>query len=401
MLKVRNGCSICFIAYFLVCLLGYAQPVNANANTCTASRDYCTTDNPFYPKYGGQCTSYAWGRAWEKFNIKLSTHGHAYKWDDDTVTDENTGKVLTVDRNIQPDSIAVFNGGSVGHVAYVESVVNGEVTFTEANWSQDPCVKEDYGCGYSGSKTLQLNSFETRGDYTVTGYIHLPPPVFIYQIGGKSSGILRIQGLDFGDTKGTVRVRYSELLNPARVDNLPAAAIQWTSNEIQIELFALNGFDWALFNTPILLEFFKPGGEKIGEIWYPFVDVPMYKYYSLPAVQLWKKGILNGVTKGNYHGNYRFLLPEEEDTRAEFIKKLVEVTGYGPCIFSDSSCNAIPPFNDITPDHWAYGYVARGYNLGWITANPTFNPNNGVTRAEAAKWLVKAKDLGSFPSVSG
>ncbi len=131
---MKKGAVLRSTIYMCVFVIAYGLSVayvgSAGAATCT-NRDYCSTVNPFYQSgYGGQCTAYAWGRAYEKFNINLSPRSHAGTWVDSTVKDLSTGKVLSVSKTVKADSIAVWKAGAYGHVAYVERVVNGVVYFT-------------------------------------------------------------------------------------------------------------------------------------------------------------------------------------------------------------------------------------------------------------------------------
>ncbi len=162
------------VVLILVCMpLWYAQ---ANAATCT-HEDYCTTQNPFYQSgFGGQCTSYAWGRAYEKFGVNLSPRGHAGTWLSRTVKDNNTGNLLQTGSVVQSNSIAVWSKGEHGHVAYVEYVNNGKVYFTEANVGTYSEKNGNYGGGYDGyRKSKTISEFENRGGTIgkINGYIYL------------------------------------------------------------------------------------------------------------------------------------------------------------------------------------------------------------------------------------
>ncbi len=162
------------IAWFVVLgtmLAGYGY--SASAVTCT-NRDYCVSSNPFYPINGGQCTAYAWGRAYEKMNIAIQFSQNAGRNANQWYT---LVKDLPRGRQIQSNSIAVFAGDSrnrVGHVAYVEEVKNGTVYFSEAN--VNTFKDTNYGGGYDGyTKNLSISQFESRGTGVgnIVGYIYL------------------------------------------------------------------------------------------------------------------------------------------------------------------------------------------------------------------------------------
>ena len=65
------------------------------------------------------------------------------------------------------NSIAVFSGNSnntFGHMVYVEKVENGNVYFTEANWS---------GSTNGVLKSATISQFESRGPGSIYGYLIL------------------------------------------------------------------------------------------------------------------------------------------------------------------------------------------------------------------------------------
>jgi len=278
--------------------------------------------------------------------------------------------------------------------------------------------KNIYEARYSSNKRQSGKKYTHSGTNRL--WITDPPfpPVFVHPIGGKTSGTLRIQGLNFGENKGTVRLSYSYesdrlAASQAKVEILTPTAIQWTDTEIQMELFQLkfelNGADWGWdsFNTPILVELFKQSGEKISEFWYPFVDVKFADWYLEAVMKLWKMGILNGVKEGGYW----YFKPHENITRAAFLKILVESyersydetlpsePGQNSCdVQNPPACQAIMPFLDVrSSKEWFYQYVLIAYKRGWIEGKSSFNPHGSITRAQAAKLLVKAKGLEDHP----
>lgn len=89
--------------------------------------------NGDFTGYYGQCTWYAWGRAYERCNVSLNVSGNAGEWYDKIVVG---GTVKKRDKSLGPvaKSIAVFKkDGELGHVVFVEQVVTDTVYFTEGN----------------------------------------------------------------------------------------------------------------------------------------------------------------------------------------------------------------------------------------------------------------------------
>lgn len=140
---------------------------------------YYTTENPYYTAgFEGQCTHFAWGRAYEKMGTKLIFNGKSYP----SAINWYTMKPLDtlgggVDKTVKADCIAVWGGDAAnphGHVAYVENVVNSVVHYNEANVTN---FKEgNIGGGYHGKEeSMELEAFENRGKGVgrILGYIHL------------------------------------------------------------------------------------------------------------------------------------------------------------------------------------------------------------------------------------
>ena len=118
-----------------------------------------STSNPF-KDYWGQCTWYAWGRAFEKTGTQLGYRGNAKTW--------TSGAVSTPRAN----SIAVWTGGKYGHVAFVEAYDGTNIYISEANR-----VSLQYSEGYINLSTgLFTFTCGGSGSYYVDlpyGYIHL------------------------------------------------------------------------------------------------------------------------------------------------------------------------------------------------------------------------------------
>ncbi len=88
----------------------------------------------------GQCVWYTQGRAYEKKGVKIGARGNAK---DVYQSCKNSG--FQVSKYPKPNSIACFNGGTYGHVRYVEYVIGNTVYFTEANGNADNAISADDG----------------------------------------------------------------------------------------------------------------------------------------------------------------------------------------------------------------------------------------------------------------
>lgn len=185
---------------------GTALPHLTNTGYVSAINPYLSVGN------GGQCTAYAWGRAYEVLGISLKVSGGAgKKWI------ESLKGTYSVDMTPAANSVAVWSG----HVAYVESVTgsgsNSTILLTEANWSShdkyadlnDPKNNPDpnatspwWGGGFDGNtKSFTPYQMTTRGQ-AFLGYIHLAaPPATPSGLTATATGSTSVF-IDWGDVAG-------------------------------------------------------------------------------------------------------------------------------------------------------------------------------------------------------
>ena len=90
-----------------------------------------------------------------------------------------------------------------------------------------------------------------------------------------------------------------------------------------------------------------------------------------------------GITGGYPDGTYR---PEALVTRAEMAVFLLNAMGISPPALDGSH-----PFSDVT-SHWAEIFIEELFDQGITGGYPdgTYRPENSVTRAEMAVFLVNA-----------
>lgn len=115
----------------------------------------------------GQCTWYAWGRAYERTGKALPCRGNAGTWYNAAA---NAG--YSVGQTPMENSVVVWAYGNYGHVGYVEAVNGDIVTVSEANNSA------------LGNSTLQQQSTLAAGINYYSGMHNWT----IAQMGGRYSG---------------------------------------------------------------------------------------------------------------------------------------------------------------------------------------------------------------------
>lgn len=139
-----------------------------------------STNNPFAwsNQYYGQCTWYAWGRAYELTGVALNEcTGNAAKWYNAA---KNAGR--SVGSTPKANSIAVFGtSAGYGHVGYVEAVNGDTVTLSESNNSAYGKVTTGYVNSlaegityYCGAHNFSSSKLKNRysGEWLI-GYIYL------------------------------------------------------------------------------------------------------------------------------------------------------------------------------------------------------------------------------------
>lgn len=122
----------------------------------------------------------------------------------------------------------------------------------------------------------------------------------------------------------------------------------------------------------------------------PFVDIGGSPYYY-EIVTLYCEGVINGVDSTHF-------APTGSATRAQFIKMLM--LAFGLTLRTPAGAY----FNDVPPNHWAYGYIegayadylVTGYDTAWCNSHPEsggypcYRPDMAVSRAQLARLIVEA-----------
>lgn len=94
-----------------------------------------------------------------------------------------------------------------------------------------------------------------------------------------------------------------------------------------------------------------------------------------------------GIFVGDNAGNFN---PDHAVTRAEMATLIFRMLGEN----ADASSDQV--FSDVGKDHWAYGFVTKVAQLGFISGygNGKFGPNDVVTYEQALTMVVRAAGLG-------
>ena len=104
--------------------------------------------------------------------------------------------------------------------------------------------------------------------------------------------------------------------------------------------------------------------------------------YEKAVARLVAFNVLDGYKDGTYR-------PEQDVTRAEFAKILVEALGIGNAARAAQGKVIFP---DVPASHWASGYVNVASGQGLLVGFPdgNFRPEDQVTYAEALTMLVRS-----------
>ena len=126
---------------------------------------------------------------------------------------------------------------------------------------------------------------------------------------------------------------------------------------------------------------------------------------SMSAFAVTDKAIFDvtslGIVTGDENGN---LLVNEEITRAEFVKMMLNLRGYAEISAMGSSSEM---FSDIPEEHWARNYINFAASIGMFEGYPdgTFGPEDKVLLQDCIKTVVKAlgydlaaQQKGGYPS---
>jgi|GEM_PF-308468 len=113
-----------------------------------------------------------------------------------------------------------------------------------------------------------------------------------------------------------------------------------------------------------------------------FKDVPDGYWAATPIQALATLGIISGYPDGTFR-------PENTLTRAELSTLLVKARGLRPAQVNTAL------FRDLPAKHWASGYVSNAMDLGLVQGYPdgTFQPSRKVSRAEAVTVISRFDEL--------
>lgn len=142
----------------IIGLDGENTAMSGNASNVEANLDgdAYQKDNPFTQAgYRGQCTWYCWGRVYETVGKRMPT-GNAQNWYSTTQFKKGTEPKI--------GAVAVFSGGAFGHVAFIEKIENGKITYSEGNYN-NPYANTNYAVIYASTHYKELTHTATIDSY--------------------------------------------------------------------------------------------------------------------------------------------------------------------------------------------------------------------------------------------
>lgn len=113
----------------------------------------------------------------------------------------------------------------------------------------------------------------------------------------------------------------------------------------------------------------------------PIKDISQSSDYAIEALTaLSSQGVITGNTNG-------YFLPKSNVTRSELITLLVRALN-----IKTDHLPAVPTFQDVPVNHWAFPYVEAAYRSGLIKGNPNgkFGLNDQCTREQMAAIFVRS-----------
>lgn len=267
----------------------------------------------------------------------------------------------------------VKKGDPIGTIFYLAGAVHLHFELKTSGIGSANCP-----CGYCSSAQNITDSYYLEPDKFIKAHLS---DLTVSPIGSIGTGEVMIKGQagSFGNSSGSVTMR---ACMPSCQDLVPTV-LSWKDAEIKLDLF-VSGFNMDKFNRPIRLTIKRQDGTQVGQVLYPFRDVSQEVWFAELVTRLWKDGVVTGK------GGQGIFAPNDQTTRAEFIKMAVVASGE-ECKWYLPDCWNSPNYTDIHSDDWFYKYVQAAYNKGWLDTTKTeFYPNNPIQRAEVIKILVTA-----------
>ena len=208
----------------------------------------------------------------------------------------------------------------------------------------------------------------------------------------------KIKGAYFGDKYGTVEI----YRNTSGLETVSSSIEAWSSSSITVKILSLH-------SDSILLKVENNSGKLIADLYYPFQDVELDKWYAEAVTSLWKRGIIHGKSPG-------FYMPSENSNFAEFLTILV---GTDPNL-NAAQCQEgdIPfPINTSTADFppyseeenggpWYCKYYKEDSIQKWVEELRYLDSSRGwpgqeIKRKEVAFFLAKATETNLYDGISG
>lgn len=155
-----------FFAFILTVILTvstFCFPVSAATNVY-----------PQYQTLSGvtmvRCTYYAWEQVYDRLGVAMPNFGDAKNWLDSAARNGySTGTVA------MPNSVAVYQGGSYGHVAFVTNVNGNKMTINEGGMFNASGTAALNGTGIRTGATVNSvvgNKKDSYSSYILIGFIY-------------------------------------------------------------------------------------------------------------------------------------------------------------------------------------------------------------------------------------